>query len=147
MPGDERVVLVDELDDGDGDLSSGSPVSGTFWAITGYNVVAMDWPGEAGRWELLKHIYEVDPLLCPCGGKLKRIALILDPAVIQKILRHLKRWPPPRRPPKRPRDPPPAHPRREQHQEPPLSEAEGSQLPLWEDNDEIWSQLPAHEEG
>ena len=41
--------------------------------------------------ELLKHIYEVDPLLCPCGGKLKRIALILDPAVIQKIQRHLKR--------------------------------------------------------
>ncbi len=97
--------------------------------------------------ELLKHIYEVDPLLCPCGGKLKRIALILDPAVIQKILRHLKRWPPPRRPPKRPRDPPPAPPRDAQHQEPPLSEAEGSQLPLWEDDDEIWSQLPAHEEG
>jgi len=97
--------------------------------------------------ELLKHIYEVDPLLCPCGGKLKRIALILDPAVIQKILRHLKRWPPPRRPPKRPRDPPPAHPRGAQPNEPQLSEAEGSQLPLWEDDDEIWSQLPTHEEG
>ncbi len=63
------------------------------------------------------------------------------------ILRHLKRWPPPRRPPKRPRDPPPAPPRREQSNEPQLSEAEGSQLPLWEDNDEIWSQLPTHEEG
>jgi hypothetical protein len=46
-----------ELDDGDGDLSTGSPVSGTFWVITGYNMVAMDWPGEAGRWELLKHIF------------------------------------------------------------------------------------------
>ena len=46
-----------ELDDGDGDLATGSPVSGTFWAITGYNVVAMDWPGSPGRWELLKHDY------------------------------------------------------------------------------------------
>ena len=97
--------------------------------------------------EMLRHIYEVDPLLCPCGGKLKGIALILDPAVIQKFLRHLGRWPPPRRPPKPSRAPPPPPPRRAEPQEPPLSEAEGSQLPLWEDKDEIWSQLPPSEEG
>ena len=35
--------------------------------------------------ELLKRIYEVDPLRCPCGGTLKRIALITDPKVIKKI--------------------------------------------------------------
>ena len=67
-------------------------------------------------------------------------------AVIQRILRHLKRWPPPRRPLKRPRDPPRTPPRGTQPNEPQLSEAEGSQLPLWEADDEIWSQLPAHEE-
>ena len=43
--------------------------------------------------------------------------------------------------------PPPAPPRGRQPNEPQLSEAEGSQLPLWEDDDEIWSQLPTHEEG
>jgi hypothetical protein len=47
-----------ELDDGDDDLATGSPVSGTFWAVTGYNVVAMEWPDEPGRWELLKHTFE-----------------------------------------------------------------------------------------
>ena len=46
-----------ELDDGDGDLETGSPVSGVYWVITGYNVVASEWPGEPGRWELLKHDY------------------------------------------------------------------------------------------
>ena len=39
--------------------------------------------------EFLKRIYETDPLSCPCGGTLKRIALITDPKVIKKILLHL----------------------------------------------------------
>ena len=42
------------------------------------------------RWaELLRLIYEVDPLVCPaCGGEMPVIALIQEPAVIDKILRH-----------------------------------------------------------
>jgi hypothetical protein len=42
--------------------------------------------------QLIKRIYEVDPLVCPsCGGEMKVIAFIIDHAVVDKILRHLKR--------------------------------------------------------
>ncbi len=42
--------------------------------------------------QLLKRIYEVDPLVCPsCGSEMKVIAIIIDHAVVDKILRHLKR--------------------------------------------------------
>jgi hypothetical protein len=42
--------------------------------------------------QLIKRIYEVDPLVCPsCGSEMKVIAFILDHAVVDKILRHLKR--------------------------------------------------------
>ena len=97
--------------------------------------------------ELLLRIYEVDPLLCPCGGKLRRLSLSIDSAEIRQVLLLLGRWPPPRRLPRPSRAPPPPSPRRAEPRELPLSEAEGSQLPLWEDQDEIWSQLPSPEEG
>ena len=44
------------------------------------------------RWaDLLRRIYEVDPLQCPkCGGTMRVIALIQEPKVIDKILRHLR---------------------------------------------------------
>ena len=39
-------------------------------------------------------------LVCPrCSGPLKIISLIGDAPVIEKILRHLKLWDPPQRPP------------------------------------------------
>ena len=40
------------------------------------------------RWaNLLRHIYEVDPLVCPrCGGMMKIIAFITEPRVIRAIL-------------------------------------------------------------
>ena len=46
------------------------------------------------KWrELIKKIWEVDPLICPeCGSEMKMIALIDDDKVIEKILRHLKIW-------------------------------------------------------
>lgn len=34
---------------------------------------------------LLRRIYEVDPLLCPCGGELKIISLITGPVVVDRI--------------------------------------------------------------
>jgi len=55
---------------------------------------------------LIKKVYEADPLVCPpCSGPLKIISLIGDAPVIEKILRHLKLWDRPERPP-----PPPAVP-------------------------------------
>ena len=54
---------------------------------------------------LIKQVYEVDPLECPvCGGEMKIIAFIDQPAVIYKILNHLdlleSSWKdPPRAPP------------------------------------------------
>jgi hypothetical protein len=44
------------------------------------------------RWaELIRLVYEVDPMVCPhCGGQMRVIALIQEPAVIDKILRHLR---------------------------------------------------------
>jgi len=48
-------------------------------------------------------IYEADPLLCRrCSGPLKIISLIDAPAIIEKILRHLKLWDQPERPPPAP---------------------------------------------
>ena len=54
---------------------------------------------------LVKKVYEADPLICPrCGRALKIIGLIDTPDVIKRILRHLKLWDRPERPP--PRAPP-----------------------------------------
>jgi hypothetical protein len=52
--------------------------------------------------QLIRRIYEVDPLVCrECGAEMRILAFILDPAVIRKILRHLdkKRSLPARAPP------------------------------------------------
>jgi hypothetical protein len=48
--------------------------------------------------KLIQKIWEVNPMICPrCGAEMKVIAVITDPAVIDKILEHLqkkKRAPP-----------------------------------------------------
>ena len=47
---------------------------------------------EAGRrWaELLRRIFEVDPLRCPrCGHEMRIVAFITQPRVIDRILTHL----------------------------------------------------------
>jgi len=43
------------------------------------------------RWaQLIRRIFEVDPLICPrCGATMRIIAFITEPRVITKILRHL----------------------------------------------------------
>ena len=44
---------------------------------------------------LIKKVYEVDPLECPnCGTTMRIIELIHDPAVIERILKHLNAWDP-----------------------------------------------------
>ena len=58
------------------------------------------------RWaDLIRWVYEVDPLLCErCGGQLRVIGFITEPRVIGKILEHLEkrdrhsRAPPPAQP-------------------------------------------------
>ncbi len=41
--------------------------------------------------EMIRKVYEVDPLLCPsCGGQMRVIAFIEEPKVIDKIIRYLK---------------------------------------------------------
>jgi hypothetical protein len=44
------------------------------------------------RWaELLRRIFEVDPLQCPaCGGRMRIVEFILEPPLIDQILRHLR---------------------------------------------------------
>jgi hypothetical protein len=55
-----------------------------------------DWPALRAmrqRWaELLKRIYEIDPLRCGrCGGEMRIVSFILNTNVIAAILRHLRR--------------------------------------------------------
>ena len=47
---------------------------------------------------LIQKVSAADPLLCPhCGAEMRRMALIEDPPIIEKILKHLHLWDP--RPP------------------------------------------------
>jgi hypothetical protein len=47
-------------------------------------------PGRHFAWaELLRRIFEIDVLACACGGRLRFIATIEDPPVVERILRHL----------------------------------------------------------
>jgi hypothetical protein len=41
--------------------------------------------------EMIRKVYEVDPLLCPqCGGQMRVIAFLTDSAVVDRIINHLK---------------------------------------------------------
>ena len=47
---------------------------------------------------LIYKVYEVDPLECPkCKGQMQIIALIDDPSVVRRILKHLNLWSPAKR--------------------------------------------------
>ena len=45
------------------------------------------------RWaELIRRVYEVDPLVCPrCGGEMRVVGFITQPALIKRILDHLRK--------------------------------------------------------
>jgi len=41
--------------------------------------------------EMIKKVYELDPLICPkCQGKMRTIAFLTDYAVVDRIIAHLK---------------------------------------------------------
>ena len=41
--------------------------------------------------EMIRKVYEVDPLLCPtCGGRMRVISFIEEPKIIDRIIAHLK---------------------------------------------------------
>jgi ribosomal protein S27E len=41
--------------------------------------------------EMIRKVYEVDPLICPrCGGTMKVVAFLTDYAVVDRIIRHLE---------------------------------------------------------
>ena len=47
------------------------------------------WPRRLAWAELLKRAWRIDALECPkCGGRMGLVAVILDPAVAEKIIRH-----------------------------------------------------------
>jgi len=48
-------------------------------------------PSLAKGWaEMIRKVYEVDPLTCPrCGGMMKIIAFLTEYAVVEKIINHL----------------------------------------------------------
>jgi Transposase zinc-binding domain/Putative transposase len=49
---------------------------------------------------LIRKVWRADPLVCPkCSGPLRIISFIENSSAIEKILRHLKLWSPPERPP------------------------------------------------
>ena len=45
------------------------------------------------RWaDLIRRVYEVDPLVCPrCGGEMRVVGFITQPAAIKRILDHLRK--------------------------------------------------------
>ena len=60
------------------------------------------------RWaDLLRRIYEVDPLVCPrCSSQMRVVSFNNQPAVLRRILDHMRRTPrPATRPPRHDRDP------------------------------------------
>ena len=74
-------------------LTGGSPIA------SGRSIYAVHVP--VASWAFVEPVFNIDIEHCPnCGGRLKIIAAIVDPAVIAKILTHLHL--PARAPPRSP---------------------------------------------
>jgi hypothetical protein len=40
--------------------------------------------------EMIRKVYEADPMICPrCGGRMKVVAFLTDYAIVDRIIRHL----------------------------------------------------------
>jgi hypothetical protein len=53
------------------------------------------------RWaNLIRRVYEADPLVCPrCGAEMRVVSFITDPRVVKRIVDHLRKRDRPARPP------------------------------------------------
>jgi hypothetical protein len=41
--------------------------------------------------EVIRKVYEVDPMICPrCGGRMRVVSFLTEPAVVDRIIRHLE---------------------------------------------------------
>jgi Ribonuclease G/E len=41
--------------------------------------------------EMIRKVYEVDPMICPrCGGRMRVVAFLTEHAVVDRIIRHLE---------------------------------------------------------
>ena len=51
---------------------------------------------------MMQRAFEIDVLLCPCGGRRRVLSLVCDPAQIRRVLEHmgLPTDPPERAPPR-----------------------------------------------
>ena len=58
---------------------------------------------------LLRKIFEVDPLVCQCGARMRIVSLITEPRVVDRILRHRESERCKTKDPFEPRAPPTAH--------------------------------------
>jgi hypothetical protein len=68
-----------------GDSGGDDDVTATTAANVSHRQVRLRWA------ELLRRIYEVDPLTCPsCGAEMRIVSAILEPKVIDKILAHIR---------------------------------------------------------
>jgi hypothetical protein len=63
---------------------------------------------------LLRKIFEVDPLICACGGRMQMVSFITEPRVVDRILRHRESERCNAKDPFEPRAPPGAHTRSRQ---------------------------------
>ena len=82
--------------EGAGKTKSGAMNATEAVGLTGVAPLADKEPDTAERsalrkkWaQLIRRIYEIDPLLCPCGGTFKVVSIITEPKVINGILAHL----------------------------------------------------------
>jgi hypothetical protein len=56
------------------------------------NIVSLPKVGQGLGWvEVIRKVYEVDPLRCPaCGGQMRIISFIEETKTIDRIIRHLE---------------------------------------------------------
>ena len=53
--------------------------------------IAGDRDQSKGWAEMIRKVYEVDPMICPrCGGRMRVVALLPEYAVVDRIIRHLE---------------------------------------------------------
>ncbi len=83
LPGQNQVLYF-------GALSAGSPIRSAVLPAaadpTAERPVAPARPRRMSHSDLLRRVFSVDLLACPCGGRLQHVSVITDPDVVEAIL-------------------------------------------------------------